>query len=156
MFAYQKLLDALASGDMNVARAFAERMGGRPEPEKEYDRAFEIAMGYGLKAILAGDDAAALARLYDLEQACTHKDYVNFAGYVPVLRGIVSRDSAAAEAAFPELLAGHRRESKGRGLFSDSVDEFLCVWGIGLINLAGSRGMVIKVDDPLIPADLIV
>jgi hypothetical protein len=156
MHTYKELYDALASGDMGVARAFAERMGGRREAEQEHDRAFEIAMGYALKAILAEDDVVALARLADLEQACQHKDYVNFAGYVPVLRAIVSRDSAAAEVAFPELLSGHRRESKGQGLFSDTEDEFLCVWGVGLLNLAHARGMDVKVDDPLIPMELVM
>lgn len=154
MLAYQVLFDALASGDIATATAFAQRLGGRSKVEREYDRDFEIAMGYALKAILADDDATALARLDDLERACTHKDYLNFAGYVPVLCAIVQRDSAGAEAAFPELLAGHRRESKGRGLFSDTVDEFLCVWGIGLVNLAQSRGLTVKVNDPLIPIEL--
>jgi SMC proteins Flexible Hinge Domain len=155
MQTYKQLFDALASNNIDLARAFARRMGGRPEVEEEYDRAFEIAMGYALKAIVAGDDATALARLNDLEQACVHKDYVNFAPYVPVLRAIVEQDSAGAEAAFPALLSGHRRESKGRGLFSDMEDKFLCVWGVGLLNLARSRVMNVKVDDPLIPARLV-
>jgi hypothetical protein len=156
MMTYQELLDALASNDLEAAKALSEQMGGRPAVEQEHDSDFEIAIGYALKAILADDDAAALTRLDDLERSSTHKDYVSFAGYVPVLRAIVLRNSAALEAAFPDLLAGHRRASKGNGLFSGGVDEFLCVWGIGLINLAGSRGMVIKVDDPLIPAELIL
>lgn len=156
MMRYQELLDALASGDLDIAKALAKRMGGRPAVERKYDRKFEIAIGYALKAILAGDDVEAAARLDDLERACAHKDYVNFAAYVPLLRAIVGRDSVAAEAAFPELLAGHRRESKGRGLFRDTPDSYLSVWGIGLLNLAKSRGIDVKVVDPLIPTELVM
>lgn len=154
MHAYKNLYDALASGDIDVASAFAGRMGGRPDAEREYDRAFEVAMGYALKAILADEDVKALRFLSDLEQACQGVEYRNFSGYAPVLRAIVARDRAAAEVAFAELLSEHRKESRGKGLFSDTEDKFLCVWGVGLLNLARSRGVAVEVVDPLIPADL--
>jgi len=155
MMTYQALFDALASNDLEAATVLSDRMGGRPAVEQEYDRDFEIAIGYALKAILAADDATALARLDDLERASAHKDYISFASYVSVLRAIVLRNSMALEAVFPDLLAGHRCASKGRGLFNGGVDEFLCVWGVGLLNLARSRGMAVKIDDPLIPAELL-
>lgn len=156
MMTYQELLDALASNDLEAAKALSERMGGRPAVEQGHNRDFEIAIGYALKAIVAGDDATALARIDDLERASKHKDYVSFAGYVPVLRAIALRNAVALEAAFPDLLAGHRRASRGNGLFSGGVDEFLCVWGVGLLNLARSRSMAVKVDDSLIPAELLM
>lgn len=155
MFNYKELLDALASGDMDIAREFASKMGGRGEAELKNDRPFETAMGYGLKALVAGDDAAALEWFQSLEKACTHKDYVNFAGYVPFLRAIAERDSKAAEAALPAMLAGHKRECKRTGMHNGMEDEFIFVWGIGLINLALSRGMDITVQNPLIPNELI-
>lgn len=155
MFNYKELLDALASGDMDIAREFAAKMGGREEAEKKNDRLFETAMGYGLKALVAGDDAAALEWFQSLEVACTRKGYTTFAGYVPFLRATAKRDSEAAQAAFPAMLAGHKRASTGRGFHSDSPDKFIFVWGIGLINLARSRGMDITVHNPLIPNELI-
>jgi hypothetical protein len=155
MARYQELLDTFASGNFNAAKELADRLGGRPAVEEECDRNFEISIGYALKAILAEDDVAALSRLEDLELACAHSDYVNFTGYVPALHAIVRRDRRALEEAFPELLAGHRRESKGNGLFSGGVDEFLFVWGVGLLNLARWRGTEAEISDPLIPAALV-
>lgn len=156
MMAYKRLLDVLASGDIDKAKALASRMGGRPEIEKKYNRDFESAIGYALKAVLAGDDKIALARIDDLEKACNHRDYKNFLSYVPVLKSIVVRDSAALQAAFPGLLECQRRESKGRGMFSDLDDTYISVWGIGLLNLAKSRGLEVTVDDPLIPMELVM
>ena len=156
MMGYQQLLDAAASGHFDAARTLAHRLGGRPKIEGLDIRAFEIAMGYTLKAAIAGDDAMALDRLPALEKACHHKSYVNFSGYALALRGIVSGNTALVETAFPELLAGHRRLSKGRGLFSDTADKYLCVWGLGLLNLARSRDINVSVDDPLIPPELVI
>lgn len=156
MMGYQALLDALASADLDCSRKLSHRLGGRPDIERTYNRQFESALGYALKAILADDDLAALERIEQLERASAHREYVHFAAYAPVLRGILRSDTTEVHAHFPELLAGHRRESKGRGLFRDSVDEFLCVWGVGLLNLARSRGIEPKVDDPLIPPELVL
>ena len=156
MMRYQQLLDAAASGHFDVARALADRLGGRPKIESLDLRAFEIAMGYTMKAVVIGDDAMALERLPALEKACHHKSYANFSGYALALRGIASGDTALVKTAFSELLAGHRRLSKGRGLFSDTVDKYLSVWGLGMLNLARSRGVDVSVDDPLIPPALVI
>lgn len=154
MHTYKNLYDALASGEISLASAFAERMGNRPDVEKEFDRSFEVAMGYALKAVLAGDEAAARTRLMELTTASNHKDYINFVSYASILDAILSKDAAAAEAAFPELLSAHRRESRGRGLFSGLEDEFISVWGLGLLQLAKSRGLEINVTDALLPYEL--
>lgn len=154
MLLYQKLLDALASGDVAVAKALGARMGSRATIEKKFDRPFDIAMGYSLKAVLACEDDLALAWLGDVSRACSNEKYRNFAGYVSALRGIVKGDFKTVEAAIEDVLAGHRRLSMGRGLFADSPDKFLSVWGLGIINLAVFRGLNVNVYDPLIPAPL--
>ena len=156
MYAYKKLLDALASGSLDMARTLAERMGGRPELERKFDTPFETAMGYALKALVLGDDAEAGKRIAAIADSCKQSGYTNLAPYGPVLKAIAERDDAALEAAFPALLAGHRRLSKGSGMFSYTDDAYLFVWGIGLLNLARSRGMTFDIKDPLLPDELIV
>ena len=47
-------------------------------------------------------------------------------------------------------------QSKGRGVFRDKEDEMLCVWGIGIANLARWRGLNVDAIPPLIPNDLLV
>ena len=53
---------------------------------------------------------------------------------------------------------GHKRQCKGKGLFKDTVDEVLCVWGLGMANLARMCGLELDKmpDDSLIPSELII
>lgn len=153
---YKASLDALASGHFEIAQELGARMGNRSSVEKEFDSPFEIAIGYSIKHILTGNDEVALNYIDDLEKICSSKDYRNFAGYSSALRGIVASDLPAVEAAIEELLKGHRRLSMGRGLFADSVDQHLSVWGVGIINLAAYRNLSVAVKDPLVPTPLLV
>lgn len=156
MLTYKGLFNALASGDAAVSRELAERMGGREAVESEYDRPFDIAMGYALKAVLADDDGASRPYVEALERACQEPENADFKGYASVLRAILSQDAKSGESALDEVIAGHRRQSKGRGLFKDTEDEVLCVWGVGIINLARMRGLAIGSREPLVPADLLL
>lgn len=77
-------------------------------------------------------------------------------GYPLVMRAILDGNLAAAQAGLAELLKGHRKESRKDKLFGDSVDEIICVWGLGLANLARWRGLAVDPQDALIPSDLLV
>lgn len=156
MMAYKELFSALASGDKVLSEAFAAKMGGRNEIERQYDRPFDIALGYALKSILAQDDLSAKRYVEALEVASKESENADFRGYAVVLRAILNRDEGMAKAGFSELIAGHKRQSKGGGLFKDTADELLSVWGIGLANLARMRGLMVEPNDPLIPTELLV
>lgn len=156
MMAYKELFNALASGEAGLAKAFAERMGGRDAIEREYDRPFDVALGYAIKSILAADDVSAARYLGSLEIACQEPENADFIGYATVLRAILKQDGEAAKSAFGEVVAGHKRQSKSGGLFKDTEDELLSVWGVGLANLARMRGLMVEASDPLIPNDLLV
>lgn len=56
---------------------------------------------------------------------------------------------------FDQLINGHRRLSKGRGPFAMSVDQELCVWGIGLANWCRWKGIPVAPRPPLIPEPLL-
>lgn len=156
MMSYKALLNALAAGDQSVARALAALMGGRDAVEQEYDRPFDIALGYTLKSILAGDGIAAMSHVEALESACRDPENQDFMGYAKALKAIVTQDADLLQDGLKEVLAGHKRQSKGSGLFKDTEDEVLCVWGVGLANLARMSGLPVGTDDPLIPGDLLV
>ena len=51
---------------------------------------------------------------------------------------------------------GHVRQSKGRGVFKDTVDETLCVWGVGMASLARRHGLEVNGVPPLIPQELLL
>lgn len=151
MLTYTALFDALAAGHPEEAHALAERMGGRESLENEYDRPFDIAMGYALKSVVTGDRDAAVRYIAVLERACEDRENADFAGYPGVLGAIVRRDIDIAESALDAVIAGHKRQVKGAGLFRDTEDELLCVWGVGVVNLARMQGLALRPRDPLIP-----
>lgn len=156
MIAHKSLFNALAAGDEVLAKAFAARIGGREAIEREYDRPFDLALGYTLKNLLAPDDVAVEPYLAMFEGACKEPDNADFRGYATVLRAALNRDEEAANQGFVELIAGHKCQSKGGGLFKDTEDEVLCVWGIGLANLVRMHGLAVQPNDPMIPVDLLV
>jgi len=156
MMAFKELFNALASGDEGLSKAFAAQMGGRDAIEREYDRPFDVALGYVLKSILTTDDVAAMRYLQAFELACQERENSDFRGYAVVLRAILDQDIEAAEAGFREVIAGHQRQSKSGGLFKDTEDELLSVWGIGLANLARMQGLMVGPSSPFIPMELLV
>lgn len=155
MMSYKELLNALAAGNDELARSFAERMGGRQAVETEYDRPFDIALGYSLKSLLASDNAGAKRWIDEFAASCQEAESRDFQGYAKVLRAILDKDGESVSSGLADVIVGHKRQSKGSGLFKDTEDELLCVWGIGLANLAHMCGVPVHVDDPLIPADLL-
>lgn len=156
MLAYKELLDALAAGDFPLARDLAEEMGGRDALEQEHDHPFDYALGYALKAAVLADGDQLQASIDAFEQQCAAPENANFVPYATLLSAIASADTIAANAALADLVKAHAKESKGQGVFKDSEDEVLCVWGIGLTNLARHRGMPVEPVPPLIPGDLLV
>lgn len=155
MMSYKALLDALAAADQVLAQTLAGHMGGREAIEQEHDRPFDMAFGYALKSIIANDSAAAQRWIDALEVSCREPENADFKGYAKVLRAIVKRDAGLLQEGLGDVVAGHKKQSVGAGLFKDSEDEVLCVWGIGLANLARMNGLPVRSDDPLIPDELI-
>ncbi|WP_420606036.1 hypothetical protein [Novosphingopyxis sp.] len=155
MIGYKELFDALGAGDFDTARVLSARLGGRPEIEKECDHPFTLALGYLLKSFV--DDDGENVKRHWIEEFRQQQGR-NWGGYTQMFEAILNDDPEQAQAAFPDIIAGHKRESKGQGMdmFTGSVDQFLSVWGIGLANLARSYGLPVEIDDPLIPADLLI
>ncbi|HAS6360216.1 TPA: hypothetical protein RQJ98_000526 [Vibrio vulnificus] len=154
MISYKSLFDALAAGDYELSKELASVMGGRDEIEKENDHPFDRALGYALKAlVLNADDQA--EKIEQFRSAASESDNTDFLGYAEAFEAIKNSDSELFVSALQHLLLGHKKQCKGSGVFKDSEDEVLCVWGIGLVNLAKSRGLAPKIDDPLIPASLV-
>lgn len=154
MMAYKPLLNALAAANEALARSLAARMGGREAVEAEYDRPFDRALGYCLKSILARDSVGAQRALQELDRACKEPENVDFSGYAKALRSIIERSPDMLPEAFDEIIAGHRKQSLGTGLFKDTEDEVLCVWGVAVANLARWSGLPAPGADSLVPAEL--
>ena len=154
MMAYKALLNALAAANEEMAQSLAEHMGGREAIEAEYDRRFDRAFGYCLKSIVVHDATAARQALQDFEKACKEPENGDFKGYVKALSSIIDRTANVLPHAFEEIVAGHKKQSVGTGLFKDTEDEVLCVWGVAIANLARWNGLPVPSANPLLPSEL--
>lgn len=153
MLSHKYLYDGLAAGDLSVSLALAKVMGGRTDIEKEHDHPFDHAMGYALKEAVLGIKNGLGQR--GLSEILTISRYSDFQGYGIVFAGINSRDEELVNKGLAAIAKGHVRQSR-KGIFKGSEDELLCVWGIGLANLASRQGIKLKASGELIPALLLV
>lgn len=156
MIAYQNLFDILAVGDIEFCKEFTSLMGGRNILEKEHDHPFDYAFGYALKAFVLNDQLNIERYCQQFSDACNMRGNTDFAGYAQMFRAILNKDSAKANKAAANIVKGHVRQSKGRGVFKGTDDERICIWGIGIVNLAISYGLEVFALPPLIPADLLI
>lgn len=155
MLLYKSLFDALASGDLELSRKMASAMGGRDKIEREHDHPFDYALGYALKYFTLEDRPQMDRWAAEFARVCEEQDNADLRGYAEAFTAILAGDDRSLDAAFKNIIAGHKRQSKGNGVFRDTEDELLCVWGVGLANLAKRHGRAVSVDDPLLPAALI-
>jgi hypothetical protein len=151
---YKALLDALAAADDGLSQELASRIGGREAIEKENDHPFDIAFGYALKAaVLQSGDLSLRLETFAKEVAkAANRD---FAGYSSALTAVSSQEATDLAPIFLTILEGHKRQSKGNGVFKGTESEGLCVWGIAIANLLISKGKAVMVDDPLLPKVLL-
>lgn len=156
MLSYKNLFDALAAGVWDVANELAERMGGRPKIEKYHDHPFDYAMGYTLKWFVLGQRHEMAASLERLRAQCDKRGNANFRGYVRVFQAILDDNLGEANEGLRQVVQGHEKESKGRGVFKYTPDEALCVWGVGMANLCRRDGLPVDPVPPLIPGELLI
>lgn len=165
MLAYKGLFDAMAAANFPLAENLARVMGGRPEIEK-HDLPFTSAMGYALKETVLGGDGSARARLKsvlsqpgpsDREQSREDRGFRNrdFLGYSVAMDAIVAFDEKGLNDGLNMIIDGHIRQTEN-GLFHETIDADLCVWGIGLANLARNKNLPVHVNHELIPMALII
>jgi hypothetical protein len=156
MLSYKELFNALAAANLPIAKSLAQHMGGRHEIEKQHDHPFDYAMGYTLRTFVLDDFEKMKKWTAALAAACRDTNMNDFDGYVQVFEAMLSGDAAIASHGLSAIVAGHKRQRKGKGVFVNTEDEVLCVWGVGLANLARSRGVLVEGVPPLIPGDLLV
>ncbi|GEM_PF-1731753 len=157
MIAYQELLHALAAGDPILAERLATVMGGRTAIEKVHDHPFDRSFGYALKWAVSGQRSELETSLEHFINICQTKPFRDFSGYATMFSAMLNGDDRLAADAVPTITAGHARQSRGRGLFSKPSDRILCVWGIGIVNLARSfYNLKAPAMPPLIPEELLM
>lgn len=164
MTRFEELFDALASGDMTLAKKYSNYLGGRPDAEEQYDDEWVLLLGYSLKYAVESNIEELKIWVPKLKEFYENPEnrMTEFIGYALVLEALLERDVEKASTAFKVLLEGHKKKCKSRkgqnyGYgFHDSPDADLFVWGIGLVNLCRHYGLDVQVSDPLIPGELLI
>ena len=156
MNSYDHILDALAAGDFSLAKDFAQVIGGREAIEKENDHPFDFAFGYALKSLLLNHQTDLEYWLPIANSEVKRPDVKYFQAYVDSLYALKNKDIEAFNNAMTQLLQDHRKMCQARGLLENTVDEALCFWGLGLVNLARHRGLEVTVDDEYLSSELII
>ncbi|WP_299469477.1 hypothetical protein [uncultured Gimesia sp.] len=155
MLSYKSLFNALAANNRDVAKRLALNMGGREVLERKYDHPFDYVMGYTLRAFVLNELNEMERWLPKLVVACEKYKMRDFAGYAQVFQGILEKNSLLANEGFQSIIRGHLRQTKANRIFANTADQILCVWGIGMANLAISHQLQIAAIPPLLPGELI-
>lgn len=156
MLSYKALLDALAAADFATARRLALCMGGRAETEKKHDHPFDYCFGYTLKAFTERNTETMAHWATKFSAVCQQSDSADFAGYAEALNGILANDEKLVQQGLTAIVKGHKNQTKRGGVFKDLEDETLCVWGVGIANLARQSGLAVQGVPPFIPPQLIL
>lgn len=153
-YGYASLFNALAVGEHALAERFVERWTTHSLP-KRGEHPFARLLAHALYRVVM-DHSEADQRVTDFEAYfAAGKDKAS-RGYGTTLRGIVNRDPALTDIGLAEILNGHKRLSSGSGRFALTVDEDLCVWGVGLANLARMKRLSVDPKHPLVPSALLI
>lgn len=164
MINFIHLLDALASGDMELPNKLALHMGRREALEMTYDDLFVESLGYCLKYAVLGDIEELRVWLHLLREACEHPKYKlrDFLGYPLILEGLAENNSEKINRGFEVLLLGHKNRCKREQapdygpFFHNSPNAEIFFWGVGLANLCLSKKFTLKIQDDFIPKDLLL
>jgi hypothetical protein len=151
---YRNILDGAASGDLELAKKLAKLVGERPEDKKE--KGYFAYLSYCIKYLVLEDRRNLEIYLEKCLKEKEHKTAKNFDGYSTVISGVFEKDEKKIKEGFEEVLTQHKKLCKGNAEFSNTIDEVICLHGLGLLNICRSQGFLIELDDPLIPKDLIL
>jgi hypothetical protein len=152
MVSYKKLYDGLAAGDFLISTQLAQLMGGRADIEKKHDHPFDRVMGYALREVVL--DIKNGSGRSELREKLARNENRDFKGYAMAFDGIDAGNNQMFNEGLNLIIEGHLRQSR-TGVFKASADELLCIWGVGVANLAIKRGLEVKVDHELIPVALL-
>ena len=152
MVSYRCLLSTLAACNFHLSYALAEKMNKRDSLTREIDGAFAYHFGRALHAFVLKDTIQMHKWAKLFHATCSTKRFGCHRGYAEMLNALILNDADKANAAMQIIVSGHK---KG-GLFRGTEDELLCIWGIGIANLARHYyGINVYPVGPLIPDDLL-
>jgi hypothetical protein len=155
VLAYKHLFGALAAGNSPIAQTLAGKMGNRLIESEEYVSKLDMVFGYLMKYFTLYDKLNLAFWVDEFFKLPPGSLMSSFTAYVQVAKSYIDQDHNGIQVAFQNVIASHERLSVGAGIFANTPDELISVWGVGLLNLVRAAGFDIVVDDPLFPKALI-
>lgn len=152
---YKAIYAALAAGSNDTAEALAAWTPHCPTKGMARVHPFDEAMCRALASVVLRDCADAPVRI----EALRRRSRVSLSaclGYCDALDGITRSNQERFERGMRRIVADHPSLTRRGRIFSLTEDALLCVWGIGVANLAATRGLHIRGLGPLIPDDLLL
>lgn len=148
LLAYKSIFDALAADDFKLAKDLAVAMLKNPEINNIKVHPLDFALSHALIAIILDTDDAG-SKLESFREQLSKKGNKSFKGFVDAFDAIQNRDNDAFTKSLDEIVKWHVQLKKG--VFDHTLDAILCIWGIGLVNLALHKGMKVDFDNIIMP-----
>ncbi len=153
-FHHVYIFHALSINDLQTARLFAERC----DPEKlvpdDAPHPFNQELTLSLRSVILGDGDKARHWLDKFDRRCQAKRNAAYAGYGLALRAIMEADERKFQQALVRIVEDFPRQTRAQEFFYNADKAAFSCYGVGLVHLARSRGLVVEFDHPLIPAAL--
>lgn len=154
LLCYQDIFNALAAERLDLAESLCHSLRVRTTNIDQQLDVFDQKLGAMMIALVL-DLPDLSKRIEELEAVCRQSDNADFAGYAMVAKGIVQQSQTISQEGLRQIEQGHKKQSKRGGIFHGFEDEVLCVWGIGMSNLARYRGIQLSPIPPLLPEELV-
>jgi hypothetical protein len=155
---FRSIAQLLAIGEYRDARSLANLLNEDLTKRRTF---VPWVKSMGLQFIhLVRDDRAALQAVADEAIKSRSKKLGSAKYYAMLSHAIARRDAAAAAAAIPQVLIGHRLDCDPEGdvdFATSAAGQALCLYGLAMVNAAAMHGFRVPLNgDVQIPEELVV
>jgi hypothetical protein len=157
LMVYQEVLHALAGGAFALAKEAARCCLTRNESSPYRVHPFDKKFAFALFSIVCAFPKEEQTRLVgDLITEVEKPGSKSFIGYGDAFAAILDRDVGRTTQALSAIAKGQVKLARKGGLFDNVINRAICIWGIGVANLARALGMDVSGSPPLIPDELLI
>ena len=137
LLSYQSVYDALAAQAWEIAIGLSRRMRERENLRDASVQPVDNHMARTLIAFVLRDARMSAQRTLEFREFCmTKRDGKLFMGYAAAFQSVLDCREAALNVAFDQIVEAHSTLAGPRGRLSLTPHALMCLWGLGLANLA--------------------
>jgi hypothetical protein len=148
------VFDALAAGNIALAKQLASLIGNRAELEKKYDSVYSLSLGYMIKCLLLDKYDESISWAEKFQKACVEWSSLETISYADCVLAIIDKNESLLNSSLESLIEGHVELSKKGKDYHNTEDQLICTWGIAFANWACFKGLAVNIDNRLLPREL--